>query len=47
MWYGIRTVSCILEDIENKMVKCWSELALDKYLNNFNSLTWGENVLDH
>lgn len=35
------------EDIENKMVKCGSELALDKHLNNFNSLTWGENILDH
>lgn len=27
---------------ENKMVKCQVELALDKHLSNFNSLTWGK-----
>lgn len=27
---------------ENKMAKCQVELALDKLLNHFNSLTWGK-----
>lgn len=30
------------ENRENKMVKYQGELALDKCINNFNSLTWGK-----